>query len=97
MNSALEMGLYDAMLVEKLVHDLLLMLVENSIGCLDFIQDVMLFYLQLDEAQAEELAADDLAPGETRGHKRGRRGTAITKLMRAIDNFKRYGSASEPP
>ena len=51
----------------------------------------------IDEAQAEELAADDLAPCETRGHKRGRRGTAITRLMREIDNLKRYGSASEPP
>ena len=51
----------------------------------------------IDEVQAEELAADDLAPGETRGHKRRRRGTAITKLMRAIDNFKRYRSAQEPP
>ena len=52
----------------------------------------------IDEAQAEELAADDLAPGETTtGHKRRRRGTAVKKLMRAIDNFKRYGDAQQPP
>ena len=44
----------------------------------------------INEAQDEAAAA-----GETRGNKR-RRGTAIRKLMRDIDNFaERYGVANE--
>ena len=54
--------------------------------------------MDMDENNVDDIAeADDeaIAAGETRGTKR-RRGTAIRKLMRDIENFaERYGVANE--